>query len=102
VPDEFGERGVRAVSVPVALGVYRHNIAQTFEPDLLARDLELRERLSEVIGEGVQVLEHESLIWACNVGEGSGVGYVPTRRGRAALEADAVEQTVRGQSAGTA
>jgi len=42
------------------------------------------------------VLEHESLIWAHSVGEGFGVGYAPTRRGRAAVEADAVEQALRG------
>jgi hypothetical protein len=81
LPD-FMEREPHAV----ALGVYRDNIAQTFEPELLARDLDLRKRLFEVVGEGLQVLEHESLIWACNVGEGLGVGYVPTRRGRAVLE----------------
>jgi hypothetical protein len=34
--------------------------------------------------------------------EGFGVGYAPTRRGRAALEADAVEQTLCGVSAESA
>jgi len=72
-----------------------------FEPEG-ARDAGLYERLSEVVGEGLQVLEHESLIWARSVAEGFGVGYAPTRRGRAALEADAVEQTLRGESAESA
>jgi hypothetical protein len=59
------------------------------------RDADLYERLTEVVGEGLQVLEHESLIWARSVAEGYGVGYAPTRRGRAALEAGAVEQALR-------
>jgi hypothetical protein len=81
-------------------GVHVKNVAQMFEPEG-ARDGDLHKRLLEVIGEGLQVLEHESLIWACNV-SGVEVGYAPTRRGRAALEADAVEQTMRGASAETA
>jgi hypothetical protein len=77
------------------------NVAEMFEPEG-ARDADLYERLSEVVGEGLQVLEHESLIWARSVAEGLGVGYAPTRRGRAALEADAVERTLRGKSAESA
>jgi hypothetical protein len=77
---------------------YVRNIAKMFEPEG-ARDAGLYRRLSEVVGEGLQVLEHESLIWARSVAEGFGAGYAPTRRGRAALEADAVEQTLRGESA---
>ena len=77
------------------------NIARTFEPELIARDLDLRQRLFEVVGEGLQVLEHESLIWVRNVSQVE-VGYAPRRRGRAALEADAVEQTLSGESAETA
>jgi hypothetical protein len=85
----------------VAPKVYVHNIAQMFEPEG-ARDYDLRQRLFEVVGEGLQALEHESLIWARSLSESSGVSYAPTRRGRAALEADAVEQTLRGESAETA
>jgi hypothetical protein len=77
------------------------NIAPMFESEG-ARDTDLHKRLSEVVGEGLQVLEHESLIWARSSAEGFGVGYAPTRRGRAALEADAVEQTLLGESAETA
>src|SRR5260370_4647536 len=80
---------------------HAHNVDDMFEPEG-ARDADLYERLSEVVGEGLQVLEHESLIWARSVAEGLGVGYAPTRQGRAALEADALEQTLRGKSAESA
>jgi len=70
------------------------NIADMFVPKG-ARDADLYKRLSDVVGEGLQVLEHESLIWARSIAEGLGVGYGPTRRGRAALETDAMEQILR-------
>jgi hypothetical protein len=73
------------------------NITKLLEPEG-NRDADLYKRLTDVVGEGLQVLEHESLIWARSVAEGFGVGYAPTRRGRAALEADAVAQTLRGGS----
>ena len=94
---QFMEREPHAA----ARGVRVENIARTFEPELIARDLDLRQRLFEVVGEGLQVLEHESLIWVRNVSQVE-VGYAPRRRGRAALEADAVEQTLSGESAETA
>jgi len=81
--------------------VHVSNIVREFEPDG-ARDADLTERLYDLIGEGLQILEHRSLIWARTVAEGYGVGYALTRRGRAALEADVVEQALRGESAGTA
>jgi hypothetical protein len=74
---------------------YVSNIARMFQPEG-ARDAGLYMRLSGVVGEGLQVLEHQSLIWGRVVGEAFGIGYAPTRRGRAALEADAVEQALRG------
>jgi hypothetical protein len=64
-----------------------------------ARDAGLCGRLPEVAGEGLQVLEHQSLIWPGHVQEGFGIGCAPTRRGRAALEANAIEQALRGASA---
>jgi hypothetical protein len=73
------------------------NIAKMLELEG-ASDADLYKRLSEVVGEGLQVLEHESLIWARSTAEGFGVGYAPTRRGRAALEAGAVEQALRGRA----
>jgi hypothetical protein len=84
-----------------AIGVHAGNIAGMYKPKD-ARDAGLYKRLRQVVGEGVQVLEHESLIWAVNVREGSGAGYLPTRRGRAALETDAVEQILRGESVDSA
>ena len=77
------------------------NIVPMFEPEGV-RDADLRRRLYGVVGEGLQVLEHGSLIWARSVSEGFGVGYAPTRRGRAALETGAVEQALRADSAETA
>ena len=74
---------------------YVSDVAAMFKP-AGARDAGLYDRLCGVVGEGLQVLEHESLIWTCRTSESSGVGYVLTRRGRAVLEADAVEQTLRG------
>jgi hypothetical protein len=58
----------------------------------------LYRRLTVVVGEGLQVLEHQSLIWAYSASEASngGIGYTPTRRGQAALEDNAVEQVLRG------
>ena len=76
------------------------NITKLLEPEG-NRDADLYKRLTDVVGEGLQVLEHESLIWVRNVSQVE-VGYAPTRRGRAALEADAVEQTLSGESAETA
>jgi hypothetical protein len=83
------------------VAAYVSDIAQMFEPQG-ARDADLYYRLCAIVGEGVQVLEHASLIWARRVRDSSGVGYAPTRRGQAALEAGAVEQAVRGESAGIA
>jgi hypothetical protein len=59
-----------------------------------------RDRLYQVVGEAIQVLEHQSLIWVSHVNESRhGVHYALTRRGRAALEDNAVEQALRGASA---
>jgi hypothetical protein len=80
---------------------YVRNIAKVFEPEG-ARDADLYERLCQMVGEGFQVLEHASLIWARSAGDGFGVGYTPTRRGRAVLAADAVEQALRAVSAESA
>jgi hypothetical protein len=77
------------------------SLLRWFEPEG-ARDADLYERLCQMVGEGFQVLEHASLIWARSAGDGFGVGYAPTRRGRAALAADAVKQALRGVSAESA
>ena len=72
------------------------NIAAMFVPEG-ARNAALYKRLARLVGEGLQVLEHESLVWARSVAEGSGIGYAPTRRGQAALDAGTVEQALRGE-----
>jgi hypothetical protein len=72
-------------------------IAHLFQPQGV-RHPDLSRRLSQVVGEGLQVLEHQSLIWVPSVSENFGMMYTATRRGRAALEANAVEQALRGES----
>jgi hypothetical protein len=68
--------------------------------DKYGRDV-LYGRLSAVVGEGLQVLEHQSLIRTATTeddtsGEVERIYYTLTRRGRAALEANAVEQALSG------
>jgi hypothetical protein len=83
---------------PYAVAVaYVRDIVKVLEGG--ARDADLYQRLRQMVGEGLQVLEHASLIWAGSASDGYGVGYAPTRRGWAALAADAVEQALRGVSA---
>jgi hypothetical protein len=84
---------------PALVAAYVSDIAAMFETEG-ARDADLYYRLCAMVGEGVQVLEHASLIWARRVRDSSGVGYAPTRRGQAALEAGAVEEAVRGRAPG--
>jgi hypothetical protein len=75
-------------------------IATAFTPAYRARAVgpELQLRLGNVIGEGLQVLEHSSLVrvqWHSNVG---GLDYIATRLGRAAVERDAVDRILDGGS----
>ena len=78
-------------------------IAREFAPEgadigkYLKYDKDLMGRLHRVLAEGLQVLDHQSLI--CVYPDGDATGYTLTHRGRAALEADAVEQALRGASA---
>jgi hypothetical protein len=78
--------------------VHHDDIAERFGFDWLSYDGDLYMRLCELVGEGLQVLEHQSLIWPCSGKEfkNGGIGYTPTRRGRAALEDNALEQALRG------
>jgi hypothetical protein len=97
----FGPGGVRSRR-DAAYSAHVHDIAWKFTRDVgidwPSRDDDLYSCLCEVVGEGLQVLEHQSLIWAYSVSEASngGIRYTPTRRGRAALEDNAVEQALRG------
>jgi len=92
----FGPGG--AASRRGRYAVHVDDIAKEFGFDWLSYDGDLYMRLSELVGEGLQVLEHQSLIWACSGKEtqNGGIGYTPTRRGRAALADNALEQALRG------
>jgi hypothetical protein len=85
-------RGRYAAHVHDIAGKFTHDAGFDFPHDDLYR------RLFELVGESLQVLEHQSLIWAYSASEATngGIGYTPTRRGRAALEGNAVEQALRG------
>jgi hypothetical protein len=74
------------------LPYWMYEIIGNFTPEG-AQSKDLMGRLRHVLAEGLQVLEHQSLI--CFYPEDV-TGYAPTRRGRAALEAGAVEQALRG------
>jgi hypothetical protein len=66
-----------------------------FAPGVRLTDAELYQRFSELVGEGLQVLEHASLVRYPV--ESSGVYcYGATRLGRAALEQGAVERVIAG------
>jgi hypothetical protein len=70
-------------------------IVGIFTPkDAYGKDInDLKRRLHHVLVEGLQVLEHQSLICIYHRDD---ISYAPTRRGQAALEAGAVEQALRG------
>lgn len=70
-------------------------IVARFAPDVSRTDAKLYERFSELVGEGLQVLEHASLVRF--PAESMGVDcYTATRLGRAALERGAVESILAG------
>jgi hypothetical protein len=75
------------------------DITRTFQP----QDFDgIVIRLREVAREGLQVLEHQSLIQERLTEDRNGdhgsctIGYATTRRGRASLEDNALEQALRG------
>jgi hypothetical protein len=74
------------------LPYWMSEIIENFRPEG-AQDTDLMGRLQHVLAEGLQVLEHQALI--C-IYPRDDISYAPTRRGRAALEAGAVEQALRG------
>jgi hypothetical protein len=61
------------------------------------RDQDVYQQLSELVGEGVQLLEHASLVRGPIEGVSLGC-HTATRLGRAALERDAVERILDGGS----
>jgi hypothetical protein len=58
-----------------------------------------RLRLQRLVAEGVQVLEHASLVRAQMHTAMGGIDYTPTRLGRTALAAGAVDRVVEGEQA---
>jgi hypothetical protein len=79
-----------------------HTIAAEFTPALLAQAVmnrnELRTRLTAIIAEGLQLLEHACLIRAESYGSTSSLCYLATRRGRAALERGDIARVLAGDS----
>jgi hypothetical protein len=72
-------------------------LVNRFAPDASHRDEKLLQRFFELVGEGLQVLEHASLVRGPVPAMG-GDGYAITRLGRAALEQGAVDRIIAGGS----
>jgi hypothetical protein len=72
-------------------------LVDRFVPGTSHRNEKLLQRFSELVGEGLQVLEHASLVRGPFPAMG-GDGYTPTRLGRAALERGAVDRIIAGGS----
>ena len=68
-----------------------------FAPGTSHFDEKLFQRFAELVGEGLQVLEHASLVRG-PVTTNDGNGYALTRLGRAALERGAVDRILAGGS----
>jgi hypothetical protein len=72
-------------------------LVSRFAPGTSHHDEKLFQRFAELVGEGIQVLEHASLVRG-PVATSGGDGYAVTRLGRAALERGAVERIIAGGS----
>ena len=72
-------------------------LVSRFAPDTSHHDEKLYQRFAELVGEGLQVLEHASLVRG-PVTTNDGNGYALTRLGRAALERGAVDRIIAGGS----
>ena len=72
-------------------------LVSRFAPDTSHHDEKLYQRFAELVGEGLQVLEHASLVRG-PVPASGGDGYALTRLGRAALERGAVDRIIAGGS----
>jgi hypothetical protein len=69
-------------------------LVNRFAPDMSSHDEKLRQRMAELVGEGIQVLEHVGLVRPITTNLGD--GYAMTRLGRAAVERGAVERIIAG------
>ncbi len=74
----------RGVSSPLGSGVVMGAVAGS-------PDIELQQRIVRLVAEGLQELEHASLVRAQMHEPGNGLDYAITRRGRVALERGEVE-----------
>jgi hypothetical protein len=70
-------------------------LVDRFAPGTSHRDEKLLQRFRELVGEGLQVLEHASLVRG-PVATSGGDGYTATRLGRAAMERGAVDRVIAG------
>jgi hypothetical protein len=76
------------------------NVARVLAPPEYRDEAESDRRMRDLVGEGVQVLEQARLVRsdAWSTGQNYHVGYITTRLGRAAVEANAVERILGGGS----
>jgi hypothetical protein len=72
-------------------------LVSRFAPGTSHHDEALFQRFAELVGEGLQVLEHASLVRGPVAAMGVD-GYTATRLGRAALARGAVERIIAGGS----
>ncbi len=72
-------------------------IVEAFAPEAFRTGNEdACQRLRVLVGEGLQVLEHASLVCFLFHSGSDGLYYVPTRLGRAAVEGNAIERILGG------
>jgi hypothetical protein len=95
----FGPGGPADAVPPAAPGASIRSIKKVFDR-ADSTDSALQRRLYDLVADSVQVLEHASLVRPEGVvGEQQGLAfYSLTRRGRAALEHDAVERVLHGEA----
>jgi hypothetical protein len=89
------------IEAPTMLAVPRTTvttIAVGFIPPHRPRSIgmDLQSRLTQVLAEGIQLLEHACLVRAETHANAGSLAYVATRLGRAALERDAVDRILAG------
>lgn len=87
----FTEVAPVGIGVPTYLGFGK--VVARFAPDVSRTDGKLYERFSELVGEGLQVLEHASLVRFPAESMGADC-YTATRLGRSALENGVVERII--------
>jgi hypothetical protein len=69
-------------------------IVDSMVPEAARLEQDAYQGLNELIGEGIQTLEHAGLVQPTVWGGTGGLYFVATRRGKAALEQDAVDEAL--------